>query len=354
MKLNEHLEQVIRRSRNFHRAKEPGHILINAIVPAPTPAIPPLHSFDLAQQLDRWLDYQLEAARPFWQIKEGLDDDALPAICPYFGIAEHSAWLGTDVQFQETTSLPIPMLHSVDALSDLKLSTSTPWFHFMREGYKHLRNRKDGTFFLSVRGTMMPMDIANAIRGDEIFLDFLLNPDFAHRLMQFLVDAIYWYYRHLISWADNIQGGYVYKFGSGWIEGNCLGHTSNDLAMLCSSEIYDEFGFPYERVLTEKFQSVLYHVHNEKVHYVPHLVNLPNLSLLEVSHDPKTPEPIEELSRIFHLTGSVNLMLYATSDQVRRHIEELQERNVFLNVQCQDRADADDIVAFVRAHSRSL
>jgi len=224
----------------------------------------------------------------------------------------------------------------------------------MKAGYDYLRSRKDGTFVLSVRGTMSPMDIANAVRGDEIFTDFLLNPDFVHKLLQFLVEAIHWYYDHLLSWADEIEGGHVFYLGGGWMGPNCLGHISNDLAMLCSSRIYEEFGLPYERELASNYDCVLYHVHNEKIHYVPHLVKMPGLSMLEVSHDPKTPVPIEELPKIFSMTGTVNLMLQATSDQVRTHIERLKTRNVFLNVRCRDRADAEDIIEFIRNQSKPL
>jgi hypothetical protein len=47
-------------------------------------------------------------------------------------------------------------------------------------------------------------------------------------------------------------------------------------------------------------------------------------------------------------------MLYGTSDQVRAHISELMGRNVLLSITCRDRADAEDIVAFVRAESKPL
>jgi hypothetical protein len=47
-------------------------------------------------------------------------------------------------------------------------------------------------------------------------------------------------------------------------------------------------------------------------------------------------------------------MLRATSDQIRQHIDELDERNVFLLVSCQDSADAEDIIAFIRDRSKPL
>jgi hypothetical protein len=133
-----------------------------------------------------------------------------------------------------------------------------------------------------------------------------------------------------------------------------IGHLANDAAMLCSPQVYDEFGFPYESRLVAGYEAVFYHVHNEKLHYVPCLAELPGLALLEVTDDPRTLPCIEDLPRILGATGQANLMLRATSDQVRQRLEELGDRNVFLAVDCQDRADAEDIVAFVRDRSKPL
>ncbi|MCE9614941.1 MAG: hypothetical protein K8T26_11730 [Lentisphaerae bacterium] len=354
MTLSAHIERVVGRARAFYGQHAPGHYLINASIPAPAPAVPPLSDFDLDRQLTEWLDLKLEAARPKWHVKEGLDDDAIPSICPTFGIAEHSAWLGMEVRLQETTCLPVPLLESPEQLSTMRLSPDARWFGYMRDGYRHLRARADGTYVTSVRGILSPMDMANAVRGDDLFTDFLLNPEFVHRLMEFLMGAIPWYYKQLCGWADTIAGGHVFHYGSGWMPPQSLGHLSNDAAMLCASSVYAEFGFPYEARLTGSHAAALYHVHNEKMHYVPQLATLPNLRMLEVTHDPKTKAPIEDLDRILGATGSANLMLLATSDQIRAQLGGLAGRNVFFQAQCRDRADADDLVQFVRDRSKPL
>ena len=354
MKLSERIEAVVKRSRAFYRASGPGHFLINAIVPVEPPAISPLRDFDLDHQLTEWLDNKLAAARAVWRAKADLNDDTIPAICPQFGIAEHSAWLGMDVTLQNDTCLPIPSLTSPKELEKWELSEKTKWFQYMKKGYEYLRSKKDGTFVLSMRGTMTPMDMANAWRGDEFYVDFILQPDFVHRMMNFLVGAIPWYYRRLSNWADDIEGGHVFYMGGGWIEKSVIGHVSNDAAMLCSPQVYEGFGFPYEAEIAKKYGGVFYHVHNEKLHFVPRVAQLPGMTLLEVSNDPKTPAALEDLDRIFAATGSANLMLHGTADQARARIDQLKERNVFLQVTCRDLAEAQDIIAFMRDRSKSL
>ncbi|MDQ1300534.1 MAG: hypothetical protein QG637_452 [Chloroflexota bacterium] len=349
-----HIARVVARCRAFYAATEPGHFLIHAHVPTDAPEIPPLNEFDLDRQLAEWLDYLLAAARPRWAAKTGLDDDTLPSICPRFGIAEHSAWLGTDVRLQETTCLPTPMLETPADLARLTLSPETRWYRIMRDSYAYLHDRNDGSFFVSVRGTMSPMDIGNAIRGDELFSDFLADPAFAHRLMAFLTSAMRWYYDQILEWSDDVAGGRIFMYHSSWMGPRTIGHMTNDAAMLCGPRIYDAFGFPYESQLTAGYAGALYHVHNQKLHFAPRVAQLPNLTLLEVTNDPKTPPAFADLPRVLAATGAANLMLYGTSDQVRERLGELKSRNVFLDVTCRDRADAEDIVAFVRAHSKPL
>ena len=352
--LREHSHSVAGRARAFYAAKEPGHFLLVTHFPVASPSVPPLHQFDLDRQLGEWLDHQLAAARPGWRAKEGLDDDSIPSICPQFGIAEHSAWLGMEVHLQAATCLPVPVLESLDDLGRLTLSAQNRWLQYMKLGYDHLRRRKDGSFVLNVRGTMAPMDIANAVRGDALFTDFLDDPDAVHRLMKFFVTAIPWYYDQLVSWADAIEGGHIYRYTGSWMRDRCIGHLSNDAAMLCSTAVYDEFGFPYERDLIDRYETAFYHVHNEKMHYVPGLASLPKLALIEVTQDPKTAPLLTDLPRIFAATGSVPLLLGGTSDQVRAHLEELCQRNVFIHAACRDRADAEDLIRFVRDRSQPL
>jgi hypothetical protein len=199
---------------------------------------------------------------------------------------------------------------------------------------------------------MAPMDVANAVLGDDLFTDLITNPEFVHRLLAFLTKAVDWYYRRMRSWADQYEGGNFMFYHNSWMGPDAVGHMTNDAAMLCAPRIYDQFGYPYESQLAAGFGPALYHVHNQKMHFVPKVAQLPHLALLEVTNDPKTTSALDDLPRVLANTGQANLMLTGSSDQVRAHMDELKERNVLLVVTCADRADAKDIIEFVRAHSQ--
>jgi hypothetical protein len=175
-----------------------------------------------------------------------------------------------------------------------------------------------------------------------------------HRLLRFLTTAQPWYYRQLLSWAGMVAGGHVLRAPYGWVPAHSLGHVSNDAAMLCGTPVYEEFGLPYETELARQFSGVVYHVHNEKLHYLPTLATLPGLALLEITQDPKSARSADDLPRIFAATGGANLQLHFSSDEVRRCLPALAERNVHLDVTCRDRADAQDVIALVRRQSKPL
>lgn len=355
MILQAHMDRVVRRSRRFFEAATPGHFLVHAYVPFDEPPVRALCDFDIEQQLTEWLDYQLDIATARWRAKEGLDDDHIPSLCPTFGMAEYSAWLGMEVQLQRDTCLPLPLVHRPADLDRLAFSTSARWFQYLQRGYQHLQARKAGRYVVSFGGMIGPMDMANAVRGDDFFLDVLLDPDFAHRLLRRMVEASRWFFDHLLGWCDPVADGYVYQFGGFWLPGARPGHLTNDPAMMCGSEVYEAFGFPYERELAATYTGSLYHVHNANLRMVPRVAALPELRVLQISNDPKTTPVPEDLPRLYALTPpSLPLMMHATSDQIRAHLPELKQRNICLRVPCRDRADADDIVALVRRESRGL
>ncbi len=354
MNAQQHIQAIIDRSKPFYSANEPGHFLIQTRFPHDRPDMPDLTEFDLEHDLERWLDHQLACSRVSWAARADVDDDTMPCLCPRFGIAEHSAWLGAEVRFQRDTCLPIPIIHTKQDLQRLQLSEHTKWFQIMQRGYQYLKTKLTPEFVISVRGGMTPMDVANALRGDDLFFDFYDDPQFVHEMMRFFTKAELWWYQRLLSWVEPLQDGYAVFLADFWFP-NGFSYMTNDAAMLCNEDIYREFALPYEQEICRQFPNVLYHVHNEKMHFVPLVASLPNIRLLQVSWDPKTKPQMEDLEHLFSVTGNVALMLHSlSSEQVRDHINELRQRNVFLLVDCVDKRDAQDVLAFVRSQSKRL
>jgi hypothetical protein len=356
--LDEQIASVVPRVRSFLGAAEPGHFLVNAYFPAPGSPPPRLDRLDLRNpdDLHRWLGAHLANNRSFWKAREGLKDDYIPATGPSFGYAEFTAWLGLEVQLQPTTSLALPCYRDIrEAPATLTFSEDAPWVRLMRDSYAWLRAQQRGDFVLAVRGASSPMEMANAMRGDDLFMDFLDAPEHCHRLLNALTGIYPSYFNLLRSWADPVAEGHILSsWLTVWMGPDAIGHLSNDTAMLCSADVYEEFGFPYEARLVDQYSTVCYHVHSEQMHYLPRLAQLPRLKLLQVQDDPKTGSNMKNLDAILRATGDCALMLAGTPAEIVPCFDRLAARNVYFRAYCANREEAEDFVSRARRRSKPL
>ena len=67
-------------------------------------------SYNFPKDMRRYLDDRAARLLHAMALRDGLADDTLPALAPWYGIAEHSAFLGGKVTFGEDTSWQDPVL----------------------------------------------------------------------------------------------------------------------------------------------------------------------------------------------------------------------------------------------------
>ena len=74
-----------------------------------------------------------------------MPDDCIPLIAPFFGYAEHAAWLGLKVMLQPATSLAVPAYDDIARVpQELSFSEDAPWVRLMRESYAWLARTNHG------------------------------------------------------------------------------------------------------------------------------------------------------------------------------------------------------------------
>jgi len=109
----------------------------------------------------------------------------------------------------------------------------------------------------------------------------------------------------------------VFRHIGSWMEGRCLGHLSNDAAMLCSTAVYDEFGFPYERDLIDRYESAIY-TSTTRNCTTCHSWPAAQAGAARSGARPKAALLLSDLPRIFAATGSVALRLAARATRCAR------------------------------------
>lgn len=313
----------------------------------PLPPRTPFPHWRFPDDLHRYLDEQIELLLDKWSSKNGIDDDAVPVLYPRFGIAEHSAFVAGEVDYEEDTSYARPCVKNLNELSYLTLREDTPWLRMVTEGISYLAEESQGRYAVAQRGAMSPLDLANALRGNDLFTDFYDTPEAVHRLLDFCVTACAFYIDRQIQVVPRLNGG-SYSGCYTWLPDGGVGHWSEDTSVLCSARQYREFGRPYTLRLAARYNSILVHLHTAGAHSHADILTIPGIEMCELANDPGTPRGIDLLRDHRDLYAGKTLKLFVTPEEIRTHRDFLRESKTLLFCRVNDLDEAKDVVNFVR------
>ena len=100
-------EAIAKRTKEFYETKSPKtQIHIKSCGSIKMPAMPALNTFSFPNDMERYLDMRAERDCVFAKFHKDIDDDFIPSTSPWYGIAEHTAFLGGQIDFTATTTLP--------------------------------------------------------------------------------------------------------------------------------------------------------------------------------------------------------------------------------------------------------
>ena len=338
------------RIRRFTTNGRLGDALINIDLHGsgfPLPPRTPFPRWRFPQDLRAYLDDQIAFLLETWERKRSLDDDAVPSLYPRFGIAEHSAFVGGEVEFGADTSYAHPCIREWGDLDRLELRDDSPWLHLVVDGLRYLAEKSAGRFAVMQRGAMAPLDLANALRGNDLFTDFYDSPAEVHRLLVFCTQACSFYLAHQKRAVPDLAGGTL----SGcyvWMPGNSVGHLSEDASVLCSPAQYREFGRPYTARLVAPFDHAFMHLHTAGVRAFPDILSIARIDFIELANDPNTPRGIEIYRRDPALFAGKVVKLFVTFAEIKAHCDFLRQAKTVLFCTVADAAEGRAALDFVR------
>jgi hypothetical protein len=343
-------DATLARIRRFTTNGRPGDALINLDLHGsgfPLPPRTPFTRWRFPADLRRYLDEQIALLLATWEHKRGLDDDAIPCLYPRFGIAEHSAFIGGEVEFSADTSYVHPCISDWTDLDRLELRDDSPWLRLVVDGLRYLAEQSAGRFAVMQRGAMAPLDLANALRGNDLFTDFYDSPGEVHRLLEFCTKACSFYLAHQKRVVPDLAGGTL----SGcyvWLPGNAVGHLSEDASVLCSPAQYREFGRPYTARVVAPFDHAFMHLHTAGVRTFPDILSIDRIDFIELANDPNTPRGIEICRRNPALFAGKVVKLFVTFDEIQTHLDYLRQAKTVLFCTVADREEGRAALDCVR------
>lgn len=346
MELRKDIEEVMERVKQFTTNGQVGDALVLINLKQEALTIKGLDEWSFPGDMYDYLDETIRAFEYKWQGREGVKDDFIPAMNAWYGIAEHSAFVAGDVHFSADTSYPHPAFSDYEAAKELVVSEDNDWLKMVVEGLKYLKEKGEGKFAIKLRGAMSPLDLANALRGNDLFMDFYTDPEALHGFLEFCTEACKFYMAKQKEIIGDFYGGILCN--DLWLPGDSIGHLSEDTSVMCSPAIYTEFGHPYTSQLVEPYDHSFMHLHTAGVHAFEEVLKVPTLDFFELAPDPNQPRGIEVYKNNHHLFGDKVMKLFITFDEIKENIEFLQEAKTVLLCDANSKEEADAIVEYVR------
>ena len=299
------VENCIAKTRAFYDTKAVGCALLKVknIATLPSPALS-LTDYTFPDDVYKYLDARAQCTIERLAQRAELADDTVPAEGPWYGIAEHTAFLGGRVDYESDTSWHYAML---DAPGELE-------------------------------------KLANTLRGNDFFYDFYEEPEDLKALLDYCADALVWNYEKQMEAAGDVYGGVVTGFGE-WLPGRGLGHVSEDTTTMISLEQFEEFGRPRTERIFRKFDEVFIHMHALSERCLASVASLPNIRLMELSSDPNTDRAVEVWKRSREKLTRVIPVLRLTRAEIESNMDLLKSQKtvVWYDAACME--DAQDMCA---------
>lgn len=343
---------IISRCRQINSGAKSGALLhINSIREIDRgPGIPdvkPLNAWDFDSQLPEYFDALLDREEAVWSRRTDVEDDRIPSVTPFFGIGEHSAYLGGKVRFEETTSYNTPFIRSWADTDKIVPDKNNIWFRRVIGGIAYMKKSRPGRIAARLRGGCGPAELAGFIRGNDLFTDFYDYPEEVHRLLKVCTKAERWFIDSQLEACGDFEGG-ILEGMNVWMPHGSFGHLSEDWSYMCSPEMYREFGRAYTDKMTQGFSDVLMHIHSGGAHILPELVKSKNITYIQISSDPNRPSALDIFRKYEDCLRGRIVMLAITGEELKSARDFLKDKRAIFSVDCDTVDEARRVVDYVR------
>ncbi|MFA7329336.1 MAG: hypothetical protein WC081_07540, partial [Candidatus Ratteibacteria bacterium] len=165
--------------------------------------------------------------------------------CPLLGVRRdsiYSGYFGGEVLRNGSNiwSTPIPDLY--ENLVRLPGGPDNPWRKWETDAMDWLRGRLTNDIALKNSCSYGPTDVAEALRGTGIYMDFYERPDALRKLLGICADFLVDHYSRCRELATHVNDGF-FSWQGFWVPLDCCSIT-DDAATNYSPDFFEEFSLP--------------------------------------------------------------------------------------------------------------
>jgi len=343
-------ETLARRTNEvYHGKRGKAQIHIKSCDSLALPKLPPLNSFSFPADMESYLDLRAERDIQYAAFHASIDDDMIPSTAPWYGIAEHTAFLGGKVDFTADTTFQQKICEELEDFRTISLDRNNPWIHLVVDGMIYMR-KKWGEFIpIRMRGADGPSDVANAMRESDLFFDIYDEPELLAEMMSFCAKAIHFTFDLQRPEATQIAGGCLNGFNL-WMPGKCIGQLSEDFSSMISPETYEEHFFPALKECVADCDMAMLHVHSLGHRMIPYFASLDKIRLMELSSDPNADRAVTVFRKYHDVLKDKVIIIAPTWEELQDMTDLLESSKTIVWYYAKDEADAKRAVQFMEPY----
>lgn len=312
----------------------------------------PLNEWNFDTELEAYLDARAQRTIKYWENRADIEDMMIPSVTAWYGIAEHTAWLGGEVDFSVDTSYNHQIIDDIEDLSSLKIDPDNVWFYRVAGGIKYLREKWGDKIYTRLRGADAPSDIANIVRGNDLFYDLYDDPDEIIKLADFCADGMKYYFSRQQKACGTLDGGYLTGFDI-WLPGNSVGQISEDASCMMSPDMYREIFFDALKKSTAGYDNVMMHTHSLGAAQIPTFASIDNITVMEISNDPNAPRAMEVWRKYKNDLKDKIVIVAPTFDELRENADLLSDNRSIVWYYAKTKDEAREVIDFMKQFDKN-
>jgi hypothetical protein len=306
--------------------KIPGNISFRTLPPSDVEIYTRLDltKYNYITDVDKYAEDLISLLDESYTKRALIDDNMIPTIFPILGIGDYSAFVAGDIIFKKDTSWGQHILNEIDDYKKLPPIGTAIWYKRFLEISEALIKKSASKEIPYMRGFFSPLDLAHALRGEDIYYDFYDEPEKVHELLNYCADAIIHFAEDIYNLVEQYYRNT--KYGT-WYTKNCI-NMSEDIACMISGETYREFCMPHTQKVIDHFGIGYMHCHSRAMYLVKEICSMRNVVHLWLATDPNQPRPMEHLeSLIKDANGAVLAIDCDNFEEIENNFELMKKGN---------------------------
>jgi hypothetical protein len=353
--VNENLQKKIQRYRRFYESAEGGLMTIAWWFPPDfqMPKAIPIDTVDWRGEasIQAYALRELDRMRAMKAVFDRFDDDRIPTAMVFAGTGMISASMieGAVVDHQpDTNYLHQPIRSWSDGVDCVRFSPDNPWFQAHMVILRTFVENWDGSYGILPFPHFGPTDLANQLRGNDLFTDLYEEEENVHKLLERCTDAILEAGDHIRA---NCLGGYDvegFSFGS-WAPSGA--YLSCDFGDMVSSQALRSFERPYYDRIVAAWGGAYIHHHELGRHQIPVWAENDRAWIQFVHRDPNTVHLSESMGEeIIDSSLRTPIEFIAPYGDLMRNAERWASGKFIVHVQCETWDEVQSALAKVANH----